>query len=123
MPRKSKAHELVWADEVMEVYQNLGTLPESRHWTTASARHLFDWVCLEENKSKFLSMMVPKATDVLSKYGDKDVTEEVIKIDKKTLKDLKEALAVAVLAAAEGKEPKAEPESDPEPMLTIDDLI
>ena len=118
-----KQHELIWANEVMEVYQNLGTLPGSRNWSSPSARHLFDWVSLEENKTKFLTTMVPKATDIISKYGDRDVTEEVVKIDKKTLTELHTCLATALEEAQEGKRPEPEVAPDPEPILTLEDLL
>lgn len=117
MAKRSKAHELIWANEVMEVYQNLGTLPESRDWSSPSASHLFDWARLDENETKFLTTMVPKATDLLAKLSPEDVTEAVLEIDTKTIKELKRHLAVAVEASQE------EPKPAPKPAYNLDDIL
>lgn len=123
MPRKSKAAELIWANEVMEVYRNLGTMPNSRDWSTPSASHLFDWVGLEENKGKFLSMMVPKASDLLAKLSPEDVTEAVLEIDQKTLKELKRHLHLAIEASQEEKKPEPPVPPKAKPIITLEDIL
>jgi len=128
MAKKPKADELVWANEVMEVYRNLGSLAGSRDWTSPSASHLFDWAMREENETKFLTTMVPKATDILAKHGITDVTDAVVAIDTKTIADLSIVLHSALQASQQEQEPEPRqviPESEPTPEihLSLEDIL
>jgi hypothetical protein len=112
--KKTKVNELVWANEVMEVYLNLGSLPNSRDWSSPSAKHLYEWACGVDNQTKFIADLVPKATALLAKLSPEDVTEAVIKLDMKTIGELQRHLEVAV--AASGRDKKDEPP-------TLEDLL
>ena len=116
MARKTNADELIWAKEVLEVYQNLGSMPNSRDWSSVSARHLFDWASCPENEGKFLTTMVPKATDLKSKLSPEDVTEAVLNIDTKTIQELQRHLQLAIEASAKPPKPR---EAEP----TLDDIL
>lgn len=113
MARKSKKNDLLWAEEVMEVYQNLGSLPGSRNWSSPSAKHLFDWAREVENETKFLTTMTPKALDLLNKLRPDDVSEAVLEIDTKTIQELKRHLAVAVESS----------QTEPKPAYNLDDIL
>ena len=126
MAKKQKADELVWANEVMEVYRNLGTMPGNRDWSSPSASHLFDWSQREENETKFLTTMVPKATDILAKHGITDVTDAVVAIDTKTIADLSICLHHAIAASQEQQEPgprQVIPEPEPTPEISLEDIL
>jgi len=126
MAKKVKTEELIWADEVLEVYQNLGKLAGNREWTSTSASHLFDWAMREENEKHFLATMVPKAVDLKSKFGITDVTDAVVAIDTKTIADLSIVLHAALQASQQEQEPEPRqviPESEPTPEMTLDDIL
>ncbi len=126
MAKKAKADELVWANEVMEVYRNLGTMAGSRNWSSTSVSHLFDWAMREDNETKFLTTMVPKATDILAKHGITDVTDAVVAIDTKTIADLSIVLHSALQEANKEQEPgprQVIPETEPTPDLTLEDIL
>lgn len=95
MSKKIKK-DLVWANEVMEVYQNLGSLPDGRSLSTTSARYLFDWAKEDGNTTKFLSDLVPKATVLIEKHTPKEVDDAVAEIDNKTIVELQKFLREVV---------------------------
>ena len=100
MKKEAKvARELIYANEVMEVYENLGSLPGSRDWSSTSARHLFQWVTEDDrsNEDKFLTTVVPKAADTIAKHGVVDIDERAVIIDRKTIADLRACLETALL--------------------------
>lgn len=126
MAKKVKADELVWANEVMEVYRNLGTMPDGREWSSTSVSHLFDWAMREDNETKFLTTMVPKATDILAKHGITDVTDAVVAIDTKTIKDLSLILHSALAESQKQQEPgprQVIPEPEPTPEISLEDIL
>lgn len=80
----------------------------------------------EENETKFLTTMVPKATDILAKHGITDVTDAVVAIDTKTIADLSIVLHSALQASQQEQEPEPRqviPESEPTPEMTLDDIL
>lgn len=89
-------NDLIWAEEVMEVYTSLGSLAGSRDLSSPSANHLLMWAQQEENATKFLADLVPKATAVLAKHRPIDVDDAVVEKDKKTITELKLLLRDAV---------------------------
>lgn len=90
--KKKQTDDLVWANEVMEVYRNLGSLPGSRILDTPSAAHLLVWAQRSENETKFIADLVPKATAILSKYGVTEIDDATRLIDSKTVKELRKHL-------------------------------
>ena len=95
-----KQTDLIWASEIMEVFQNLGVDVINQQWSTKSAKYIHTWVREhEKNEEKFLVTMVPKATDILAKHGLADAADAVLEIDAKTVRDLKLLLADAVSAS------------------------
>jgi hypothetical protein len=133
MAIKKKQTELIWANEVMEVYQNRGTEVYDCVWSTPSAKSLMTWTREEaKNEEKFLTAMVPKATDILSKSTVEDVTDAVLAIDTKTIMDLKLLLndALKDCSTTEQKKVQALPvevaKLEPEPKSkspTLEDLL
>lgn len=113
---KGTSDELLWANEVMEVYKNLGSLPGSRNWSSSSASHLYDWVVGEDRKheEKFLTTIISKATDILTKNSQEDIADAVKEIDLKTITELQLSLATALQASKEGPYVETEPEPEPE---------
>lgn len=117
----SNSFDLHWAHDVQEVYENLGSLPGSRAWSSPSAQHLFEWVKEDEkNKMKFISDLTGKAAAILAKNDLSNTADEVLVIDAKTIVDLKQALLVAVRASQKDRKPG--PESA-ELEATLEDIL
>lgn len=130
-PQK-KQSELAWAHKVMEVFENLGTEVYDQKWSTSNAKYLATWMREDaKNEDKFLTAMVPKATDILAKHGLVDAADAVLEIDAKTIRDLK-ILLVASVSDSQDIEVTGEPSHLPgykptavevEPDLPIEDLF
>jgi len=116
---KKTADDLLWAQEVMEVYKNLGSMPGKREWSSPSVSHFYDWVVQNDrqNESKFLIDLVPKATALLAKHGLSDVADAVLEIDTKTVKELQRCLRDALGDSADGPYVETEPEPEQESMF------
>ena len=110
MTKQSVSDDLLWANEVMEVYKNQGSLPGSRAWSSTSAAKMFEGCQDDKFYLKFVGDLVPKATAIITKVGLGDASDAVLEIDAKTIGDLKIALAAAVAASQKGKEPTSEVE-------------
>ena len=111
MAKKNTTQDLLWAEEVMDVYRALGSLPGSRTLATPSANHLLAWAQRAENETKFLADLVPKATAILAKHKPVELSEAAAEIDRKTIAELKICLQEALADAESGvdkQSPKAE---------------
>jgi len=128
--------ELIWASEVLEVYQNLGTPVADQRWSSPSAKYLHTWLReSEKNEGVFLKDFVPKATAILEKFGSASIDDEVLKIDTKTIKDLQILLQGALVFSKDGvykevesEQPKEETPQETAPggledALSLDDLF
>jgi len=116
---KKSPPEILYAQDVIEVYKNLGSLPGSRNWSSPSASHLFDWVRQDGNEVKFLSVMVQKAADLLAKHGQTDTLDAIRAIDTKTISELRACLSTALQASQEGEFVELESEQAPEPETAV----
>jgi len=88
--------DLVWANEVLKVYRNLGARGTTRRLGSRSARHLHEWASNPENAEKFLSGMVPKATDILAKHQRPEESVDLIAAEKRSIGELKQVLMQAL---------------------------
>lgn len=92
---------LVWAKEVLVVYKNLGKKAGRRALGSSSAKSLHDWASNPDNQEKFLSQMMPKATDILQKARGKEDIDEVTRSEQKSIAELKSFLRLALLETEE----------------------
>ena len=111
MKQKVKVErDLVWANEVMEVFQNFGKQSIDCNWSTQSAKYLYTWTREDaKNEEKFLTTMVPKASDTIAKHGAVDIDEKAVQIDRKTIADLQECLRGALGKSVTADQKPAEP--------------
>ncbi len=94
------SQSLLWATEMLLVYQNLGKLADPTILKTASAREVHRWIGEDEkNKLKFITDTVPKAAAIIEKNAPKDVSDAIREIDVKTITELQKCLSSAVQAA------------------------
>lgn len=97
----AEATELTWARDVMFVYANLSTRVHKED-VTPSRYSLHRWASDEKNMEKFLSTMVPKATDMLQKARSKDAgTDEAEKLEHRAISELQALLDAAVAASSD----------------------
>jgi hypothetical protein len=96
---KEPRMDLVWAEEVLTVYQHLGKATGRRALGSSSAKHLHEWASNPENETKFLTQMVPKATEIVQKYRPPDANSAVNTAERKTVADLQTRLQAAIDAA------------------------
>jgi len=108
-----KTSELQWAEEVMEVYRALGSLPGNRAFSSPSARYLFEHVQGGEEEMKFINQTVPKAAEMLAKHKPTDLDSVFVEVDKGTLSDLQKCLLDAI-EESKGILVTPEPETSPE---------
>ena len=108
-----KTSELQWAEEVMEVYRALGSLPGNRAFSSPSAQYLFEQIAKGDEEYKFVSQVVPKAAEMLAKLKPADLDAAFVEIDRRTLSDLQKCLLDAV-AASKDILVTPEPETSPE---------
>lgn len=101
----SKRGDLVWADEVMEVYRCLNSDSDTTD-LSHSAKYMLDMVRRDDNAVKFLSDTVPKATALLAKLRPAELDNAAKDIDRKTIAELQKVLKHAVR--------DCEAESDPD---------
>jgi len=107
---KKKSAELQFANEVLEVYQNLGTPVMDQQWSTPSAKYLHTWLReSQKNEEKFFTTMLKSATDLVAKHGLVDVADAVLEIDAKTILELKKCLHKALLEAEGDAKPRPLP--------------
>ncbi len=99
-PASEGRDDLVWANEVLKVYRNLGARGTVRRLGSRSARHLHEWASNPENAEKFLGGMVPKATDILAKHSRPEESVELAVAEKRSISELKAILAEALDKAA-----------------------
>ncbi len=97
--------DLVWADEVMEVYKCLHDDSDTSE-LSHTAKYMLDMVRRDDNAVKFLSDTVPKATALLAKLRPADAENAAKDIDRKTIAELQKVLTRAVR--------DSEAENDPE---------
>lgn len=101
-PKVSKS--LLWATEMLKVYENLGKLADPTVLTTASAMEVHRWIDEDEkNKMKFITDTVPKAAAIIEKNAPKDVSDAIREIDVKTIGELQKCLSSAVQAATDSE--------------------
>ena len=118
-----KTSELQWAEEVMEVYRALGSLPGNRAFSSPSARYLFEQIAKGDEEYKFVSQVVPKAAEMLAKLKPADLDAAFVEIDRRTLSDLQKCLLDAVAASKDilvTPEPETSPEGLSEPQTEAD---
>ncbi len=96
MSDDKKQNDLKWGLEVLEVYNALGKLPGSRHFSTPSAEYLFNHVTMTGDLDKFITQTVPKAAEMVVKHRAPVLDEQVIEIDRKSIADLQSRLAVCL---------------------------
>lgn len=99
-PASEGRDDLVWANEVLKVYRNLGARGTVRRLGSRSARHLHEWASNPENAEKFLGGMVPKATDILAKHARPEESLDLVIAEKRSVAELKAVLAEALNKAA-----------------------
>ncbi len=90
--------DLIWAEDVLTVYRNLGKIITTKSLEgSSSAKALHDWVNADaKNETTFLTSMVQKATEIKQKYSGKEIDDKVVEPERKTILDLKFRLAEAV---------------------------
>lgn len=98
---KEITDDLVWAKEVLAVYKNLGKNAGRRALGSSSAKVLKDWAENSENQEKFLSQMLPKATDILQKARGKEDVDEVTRSEQKSIAELKSLLRLSLVESEE----------------------
>jgi len=96
IPAPVERDDLVWAREVLKVYRNLGQRGTARRLGSKSARYLHDWASNPENMEKFVSAMVPKATDIMAKNQKPEDSPELVVAEKRSILELKALLAEAL---------------------------
>jgi hypothetical protein len=87
--------DLVWAREVLTVYKYQGRRMNGRKFSS-SCKSLHEWSENPENKDKFLSQMVPKATDILAKNRKNDDPDAVLESEKRSISELQGILKEAI---------------------------
>jgi 2-polyprenyl-3-methyl-5-hydroxy-6-metoxy-1,4-benzoquinol methylase len=95
-PAAESRDDLVWANEVLKVYRNLGARGTVRRLGSRSARHLHEWASNSENAEKFLGGMVPKATEIIAKHSRPEESLDLLVAEKRSILELKALLAEAV---------------------------
>lgn len=110
---KSNA-DLIWANEMLEVWQNRGIDSIDCQWSTPSAEAMARWIRADDkNETKFIADLVPKATGILAKHGMGDVADAVMEIDVKTIRDLQGLLTDALKKSKDGPHSEQAPEPEP----------
>lgn len=100
MSESKISKDLIWANEILTVYQELGKEPNPEILTTSSMMRLHKWIKEDEkNEMKFIADIAPKAGAIIEKNAPKDVSDAVHEIDMKTISELQRHLTVAVQAA------------------------
>lgn len=87
---------LTWANDVMFVYANLSAKVE--HGTVPHGQYaLHRWASDEKNIDKFLTTMVPKATDMLQKAKSRESeSDESVKLEHRAISELQALLDQAI---------------------------
>ncbi len=108
---KNNNADLVWANEMLEVWQNRGIDSIDCHWSSPSAEEMARWVRSDDkNETKFIADLVPKATAILARHGVGDVADAVTEIDVKTIRDLQGLLTDALKKSKDGPYSEQAPE-------------
>ena len=96
-----KFSELTWAQDVMFVYANLSATVRKED-VTPSQFALHRWASDDKNMDKFLTGMVPKATDMLQKARVKEGgNEEAEKLEHRAIAELQALLDAVVTESSD----------------------
>ena len=93
---QSKQDQLVWAEDVLWVYENIDNILRADDPEFTKARNaLHEWASEEnsKNRGEFLKTMVPKAVELREKWSRADEDLEMEKFERKSIIELQKILA------------------------------
>ena len=115
--------ELKWAEEVLQVYDLLGSAPVDRGSLSTSVAYMLRHVENDGDIDKFLNGTVPKAVEMLAKHKPANLDDVVVEKDKKNIAELQARLAVCLREAEESASPEPASFKIPDDIPSIDDLF
>ena len=98
----SKTDDLVYARDIIWVYENLGKPVDDlrgQEGVTSSRLVLFQWVGTDEGREAFLKILLPKSQDALVKARAAKDPDAIIEKEVKSIASLKEFIQGAVSEA------------------------
>lgn len=98
----SNTDELLYARDVLWVYENLGTPVDNlrgRQGVTSSRLILFEWIGTPEGRETFLKTLLPKAQDALVKAKANRDPDSIVEKETKSIAQLREFVKTVVSEA------------------------
>ena len=94
-----KNPELAWARDIIAVYNCAGkALPGN---ASASRKALHAWVTDEEagNKTELFTKLVPKAIEIINRYSKDDTEDEITRVERKSIAELRALIKETIQGA------------------------